>query len=278
MLDANPPTVRCTSIARGLRDQRDAAFLWKKTTGGCLVKLSNTECSVEIRAEKSFMRVALAVGLLFMLLTAGCAGIKPRRRSHRHPPRRRKPGPNPWRRRPNRPRHLTRRLQLQRKVGPLQSSRRALQQRRRRALPQARAIPRPPRRREGAASRPPAQATKKDSTPPDVAKPKAPPLDLASLETRLKETKAIGVLSKIAIRNQVDDLLDQFRAFYQGKLKTTLAELRRPYDLLVLKVLSLLQDSDRLSHPRSWRRERRSGAFLRILRSSQRSNSTQETP
>ena len=32
--------------------------------------------------------------------------------------------------------------------------------------------------------------------------------------------------------------------FYQGKLKTTLAELRRSYDLLVLKVLSLLQDSD----------------------------------
>ena len=42
----------------------------------------------------------------------------------------------------------------------------------------------------------------------------------------------------------MDDLLDQFRAYYQGKLKTTLAELRRPYDLLVLKVLSLLQDSD----------------------------------
>ncbi len=73
---------------------------------------------------------------------------------------------------------------------------------------------------------------------------KAPPLDLASLVQRLKDTKAIGVLTKIALKNQVDDLLDQFRAFYQGKLKITLAELRRPYDLLVLKVLSLLQDSD----------------------------------
>ena len=90
----------------------------------------------------------------------------------------------------------------------------------------------------------PAQASKKESAPAEVAKPKAPPLDLASLETRLKETKAIGVLSKIAISNQVDDLLSQFREFYQGKLKTTLAELRRPYDLLVLKVLALLQDGD----------------------------------
>jgi hypothetical protein len=84
---------------------------------------------------------------------------------------------------------------------------------------------------------------KKESAPPAVAKA-APTLDIAALTQRLKDTKAIGVLSKLALKNQVDDLLDQFRAFYQGKLKTTLAELRRPYDLLVLKVLALLQDSD----------------------------------
>jgi hypothetical protein len=77
-----------------------------------------------------------------------------------------------------------------------------------------------------------------------VASPKAPPLNLASLEQRLRETQAIGVLTKITLKNQVDDLLDQFRAFYQGKLKSNLADLRRSYDLLVLKVLSLLQDSD----------------------------------
>ena len=52
------------------------------------------------------------------------------------------------------------------------------------------------------------------------------------------------MLTKITLKNQVDDLLNQFRAFYQGKLKTDLANLRRSYDLLVLKVLSLLQDSD----------------------------------
>jgi hypothetical protein len=85
----------------------------------------------------------------------------------------------------------------------------------------------------------------KNEAAQEMAKQKAePPLDLASLETRLKDTKAIGVLTKIALKNQVDDLLNQFRAFYSGKLKTTLTELRRPYDLLVLKVLSLLQDSD----------------------------------
>ena len=89
-----------------------------------------------------------------------------------------------------------------------------------------------------------AQAPKKETPAPDITKQKAPPLDLASLEQRLKDTRAIGVLTKITLKNQIDDLLNQFRAFYQGKLHTALAELRRPYDLLVLKVLSLLQESD----------------------------------
>src|SRR6202171_3484231 len=96
------------------------------------------------------------------------------------------------------------------------------------------------------AKAPVAQPAKKESAAPDVAKNASPTLDLTSLEQRLKDTNAIGVLTKIALKNQVDDLLGQFRAYYEGKLKTTLAELRRPYDLLVLKVLSLLQDSDPL--------------------------------
>jgi hypothetical protein len=93
----------------------------------------------------------------------------------------------------------------------------------------------------GSAAQPPRKDVVAQAAPTQKA---APPLDLTSLETRLKETEAIGVMTKIALKNQVDDLLDQFRAFYAGKLKTTLADLRRPYDLLVLKVLSLLQDSD----------------------------------
>ncbi len=89
------------------------------------------------------------------------------------------------------------------------------------------------------------QAPKKESAPAVVAKPEAAPkLDLKSLETRLKETPAIGVFTKIALKNQVDDLLEQFRAYYRGELKTELAQLRRSYDGLVMKVLALLQDSD----------------------------------
>ena len=110
----------------------------------------------------------------------------------------------------------------------------------RRIAPPAATVPSKPRVPPVSA----AQPSRKDDIPSLAASSKAPPLDLASLERRLKETGAIGVFTKITLKNQVDDLLDRFRAFYQGKLKTDLADLRRSYDLLVLKVLSLLQDSD----------------------------------
>lgn len=70
------------------------------------------------------------------------------------------------------------------------------------------------------------------------------PLDLKSLETRLRQTRAIGVLTKLSLKNQVDDLVEKFRAYHKRQARTTLAELRRNYDMLLLKVLSLLQDSD----------------------------------
>jgi hypothetical protein len=79
---------------------------------------------------------------------------------------------------------------------------------------------------------------------PKTEASKPAPLDLTSLEQRIRGTKAIGALTKLTLKNQVDDLLDQFRQYYQGKLKTDLAALRRSYDLLVLKFVSLLQDDD----------------------------------
>jgi hypothetical protein len=69
-------------------------------------------------------------------------------------------------------------------------------------------------------------------------------LDIKSLESRLKATSGIGVFTKITLKNQVDELLGQFRSFYKGELAATLAQLRQSYDQLVLKVLALLQDAD----------------------------------
>ena len=69
-------------------------------------------------------------------------------------------------------------------------------------------------------------------------------MDLNSLTKELKSTSAIGFFTKITLKNQVDDLLDAFRDFYAGRSKVTKTDLRRSYDLLMMKVLSLMQDKD----------------------------------
>jgi hypothetical protein len=68
-------------------------------------------------------------------------------------------------------------------------------------------------------------------------------LDFASLETRLRATKAIGVFTKLTLKNQIDDLLHEFKLFHQGR-GHALSTLRERYDLLLMKVLSLLQNDD----------------------------------
>ena len=86
--------------------------------------------------------------------------------------------------------------------------------------------------------RPTVQAT------PSNNPPATPTLDLAALKQRLRDTHAIGVFTKLSLKNQVDDLLNEFRTLYRGPNKHPPPELRQRYDLLLLKVLSLLQDSD----------------------------------
>ena len=88
------------------------------------------------------------------------------------------------------------------------------------------------------------QAVATPSTPQPAAKPAVPPLDLKAMTEELKATKALGVFTKIALKNQIDDLLDRFDEFYQGTATLTMRDLRRSYDLLMMKVLSLLQDED----------------------------------
>ena len=94
----------------------------------------------------------------------------------------------------------------------------------------------------------PAAHTGPPATPPapaPVPTPSASPtLNLADLEQRLRETRAIGVFSKLSLKNQVDDLLNAFRALYKGPNKHPTVELRQRYDQLLLKVLTLLQDGD----------------------------------
>jgi len=91
---------------------------------------------------------------------------------------------------------------------------------------------------------PPAQAAAKPTTTAPRATSPNPTLDLTALKEQLKSTKAIGLMTKLTLKNQVDDLLDGFRDLYAGKGKSTMPQLRQSYDMLMMKVLSLLQDKD----------------------------------
>jgi hypothetical protein len=82
------------------------------------------------------------------------------------------------------------------------------------------------------------------NAPPTVSVRAPPPLDLKSLEQRLKASSAIGVLTKLSLKNQVDDLVAKFRAFHAGQRPPGLVDLRPSFELLLMKVLSLLQDKD----------------------------------
>jgi hypothetical protein len=111
-----------------------------------------------------------------------------------------------------------------------------------------------PAKQAGAAAAPTGRAVLPAAPPAQAAAPPAqaaapgpgasPTLNLTDLEQRLRETRAIGVFSKLSLKNQVDDLLNAFRALYRGPNKHPTVELRQRYDQLLLKVLTLLQDGD----------------------------------
>ncbi len=96
----------------------------------------------------------------------------------------------------------------------------------------------------------PVEAPRKE-TPVAVARPAA--LDLHTLESRLKDTKAIGIMSKLALKNQIDDLLARFRTAHASG--GSVASLRPPYESLLAKVQSLLDGDPKLANDVSASRE-----------------------
>jgi hypothetical protein len=99
-------------------------------------------------------------------------------------------------------------------------------------------------------AQPASQTVKAPTTKPQPVQPAktatapAAALDLEALKAELKQTKAIGLMTKLSLKNKVDDLLADFRKHHEGKPTPSLADLRRTYDLLMMKVLTLLQDRD----------------------------------
>lgn len=85
-----------------------------------------------------------------------------------------------------------------------------------------------------------------------VRKPSPPvaavQLDLEQLEQRLRATKAIGMFTKLELKGQVNDLVERFEAFHENEGSMSLSQLERQFDLLLMKVLTLLQEDDKPLH------------------------------
>lgn len=83
---------------------------------------------------------------------------------------------------------------------------------------------------------------------------RAPRLSLSSLEHRVRETKAISVLQKLALQQDVDELLLRFRVAHRyGQMP--LASLRRPYDTLLTNIQGMLRRDPQLANEISASRE-----------------------
>ena len=83
---------------------------------------------------------------------------------------------------------------------------------------------------------------------PALGEPEAPAheLNLSGLEQRVRDTKAISVLQKLALQQQVDELLAHFRHAHSSG-RADLVALRRPYDRLFGSIESLLTRDPRLA-------------------------------
>ncbi|NKC12802.1 MAG: hypothetical protein GKR94_11555 [Gammaproteobacteria bacterium] len=79
-----------------------------------------------------------------------------------------------------------------------------------------------------------------------AAKEQIEALDLDALTERLRGTDALGFFTKLELKSQMDNLVDGFKSFYDHKRDdpAQLEQLRERFELLLLKVMTLVQDGD----------------------------------
>lgn len=73
-------------------------------------------------------------------------------------------------------------------------------------------------------------------------------IDLNALADMLKNTKAVGLVTKIALKGDISALLKRMEVYHRGKRTFSLEELQEQYDLLLMKIASHLQDKDLALH------------------------------
>ncbi len=69
-------------------------------------------------------------------------------------------------------------------------------------------------------------------------------VDFDDLIKRISDTKAIGVLTKLSLKRDIDGFEADLEAYHAGGAASSLEQLHERYDLLVHKLVGLLQDKD----------------------------------
>ena len=68
--------------------------------------------------------------------------------------------------------------------------------------------------------------------------------DLEFLETHLRATRAVAPLTKLKLNSDIKKLLAKLEDYHMGISKYSIDQLQEQFDLLYLKVVSLVQDKD----------------------------------
>ena len=82
------------------------------------------------------------------------------------------------------------------------------------------------------------------SVPPPAPRAQAAALDLDRLVDRLRNTSAIGMFGKLALKNRLDGLIDDFRRFHAGDAKGGLGALKGQFEGLLVRTASLVREGD----------------------------------
>jgi hypothetical protein len=88
----------------------------------------------------------------------------------------------------------------------------------------------------------PAPSRPSEAVPPTPT-PAEPSLSLEELGQRIKQTPAIGKFSKLALKNDLDDLVDGLRDYHAHR-DGNVEDLHQRYEALVMKILALLENDE----------------------------------
>ena len=73
-------------------------------------------------------------------------------------------------------------------------------------------------------------------------------VDLRMLTAALRDTKAVGTMTKIRLRNDINRVLGRLERWHGNKGRFTLDQLQEQYHLLLMKIATLIHDDDLVLH------------------------------